>query len=191
MKTIFQTLALLALCTPWVLRGQYELGSTGAYGPMNITASTTLNLPDDGIFHCTTITIASGAVLKFNRNSRNTPVYLLATGDVAINGTIDVSGETNNGNIAGLGGPGGYAGGMASIGGLPAGDGYGPGGGLAGDTSSSYTTMAGPGSFGSRITNATRAGLIYGSALLIPIMGGSGSGGAGIAYGGSGGGARF
>lgn len=71
---------LLALGLPFWLRAAdpFTSGSTGAYGEMNITANTTLALPPDGIFHCTTINVASGATLRFNRNALNTPVYLLA-----------------------------------------------------------------------------------------------------------------
>src|SRR5258706_7032184 len=71
----------------------FDSGSTGEYGPMNITSNTTLDLPVDGKFHCTTINVATNATLRFNRNPLNTPVYLLATSNVTINGTIDVSGS--------------------------------------------------------------------------------------------------
>lgn len=85
-------------------------GSDGSYGPITIDSSapstTWLDLPPDGIIHATTITVASNKTLRFNRNAANTPVVLLATGDVEIIGTINVSG----GN--GLGGPGGFDGGL-------------------------------------------------------------------------------
>lgn len=35
----------------------FDSGSIGPYGPMNITSNTVLDLPPDGIFHCTTITV--------------------------------------------------------------------------------------------------------------------------------------
>ena len=34
----------------------------------------------------------TNGTLRFNRNPNNAPVYRLATGDVTISGTIDVSG---------------------------------------------------------------------------------------------------
>ena len=80
---------------------------------MNITTNTTLALPTNGIFNCTTITIASGATLKFNPNALNTPVYLLATNDVTINGTIDVSGSLGTALLGGAGRTGRIRGGIS------------------------------------------------------------------------------
>jgi hypothetical protein len=136
----------------------FDCGSTGAYGPINITNNTALNLPPDGMFHCTTITVASGATLQFNRNPLNTPVYLLATGDVVINGTVDISGSAPLADEGGKGGPGGFDGGRAEglyLGQDQVGDGIGPGGG---------TATNGNGRF---------AGFL-GNILLDPLIGGSG-----------------
>src|SRR5437868_213684 len=81
------TLLLAMASAPLGLQAQtFSSGSTGAYGPMNITTNTTLDLPSDGIFHCTTITVAAGATLNFKPNSLNTPVYLLATGAISVVG---------------------------------------------------------------------------------------------------------
>jgi hypothetical protein len=148
---------LLGLTT---LAAPFDCGSTGAYGPMNITNNTTLNLPPDGIFNCTTIIVAGGATLTFNRNALNTPVYLLATGDVTINGTIDVSASGRSG------GPGGFDGGMGGlvvVGYSAGGYGAGPGGGS--------TTLAAFGDTG------TGTGTTYGNLLLDPLVGGSGCAG--------------
>src|SRR5881296_335327 len=102
-------------------QAQFSSGSTGADGALNVTSNTTLDLPPDGIFNFTTINVASGATLTFKRNALNTPVYLLASGDVVITGTIDVSGGNRSG-IAfccgaspGLGGPGGFDGGFGEF----------------------------------------------------------------------------
>ena len=38
----------------------FNSGSTGAYGPINVTSNTTLAMPADGVFHCTTINVGSG-----------------------------------------------------------------------------------------------------------------------------------
>ena len=157
MKTnrIVSLLVLQGLLGMVALAAPFDCGSTGAYGAMNISNNTTLQLPTDGIFNCTTITVASGATLTFSKNSFNTPVYLLATGDVVINGTIDVSA------IGRIGGPGGFDGGY---GGMyfstspTAGDGYGPGGGKG---SQAIGTFAGT----------------YGNQLLVPLIGGSGAAG--------------
>ena len=156
---------------------------------MNITTNTTLPLPPNGIFNCTTITVASNATLTFTPNALNTPVYLLAQGDVAINGTIDVSGYANAGAQGGLGGPGGFAGANGGYLNLPGGDGHGPGGGHC-------APGLGPNAVGSAwsATNpqnargTTNNGSVYGSPLLIPLVGGSGGGGTSDGPGGSGGG---
>ena len=46
----------------------FNSGSDGSYGALNITSNTTLALPTNGIFHCTTITVASNVTLDFTSN---------------------------------------------------------------------------------------------------------------------------
>lgn len=157
----------------------FDSGSDGTYGAMNITTDTNLVLPPDGIFRCTTITVASNATLTFTPNVLNTPVYLLATNDVVINGTIDVSGSLGTGVLGGAGGPGGFAGGNPGTGGLPDGGGHGPGAGAVGGAASYGTTAYLRSDYFGTRTN----GAIYGSPLLVPLVGGSG----GTSSGGSGG----
>ena len=100
----------------------FSSGSTGADGPFAPTSDVTLTLPPDGGFHFTTVTIPAGVTVRFTRNTANTPVTLLATGDVTIAGTLDVSGtaggnqlgsSTNLASNAGLEGPAGSTGGPA------------------------------------------------------------------------------
>jgi hypothetical protein len=126
----FRYCALLLLACllgfPALAAAPFDCGSTGAYGPMNITSDTTLNLPPDGIFHCTTISVTAGKTLRFTNNALNTPVYLLATGDVTIGGTVDVGASDR------LGGPGGFDGGFRGLAFAPyqhGSAGFGPGGG--------------------------------------------------------------
>lgn len=163
----------------------FNSGSTGAYGPLNITTNTTLALPPDGVFHCTTLTIANGATLRFTPNERNTPVRLLATGDVIIAGTIDVSASNGSALQGGVGGPGGFAGGNPGRLNLPPSSGAGPGGGPTNiDLSIRH------GVFASRPDNAPADfAQPYGNTLLIPLIGGSGGGGSPGSGGGGGGGA--
>lgn len=206
MKTITPTLlALLAAAASSTALAQgtpFDSGSNGSMGALVVTADTTLNVPPDGVFHYTTISITGGVTvtLQFNRNALNTPVYLLAQGDVTIGAFIGVSGLTpaQSAQFYGVGGPGGYDGGMAGTGGdtpTPGGDGKGPGGGkhgVIGGAASDYTN--GGGGYSSRYTNVSypniRSGAIYGSPLLIPLVGGSGGGGVdGLSTGGGGGGA--
>lgn len=184
---------------------QFNLGSNGSYGPMNITQNTTLQMPEDGIFHCTTVTISNGATLSFSKNAANTPVHLLATGDIIFNNqngvAINVGGSSSIGVAAGAGGPGGFDGGQ---GGDEPGDGAGPGGGFWGwaGTHPNYGVKPsglpyrGSAGFSTRITQADQTatgGAKYGNSLLIPIIGGSGGGGGkastlGDSFGGGGGG---
>ena len=191
MKTKLLLVTVAAICIglegPTVPAQTFSSGSDGSMGALTVTSNTTLQLPPDGKFHFTRITINAGQTLVFNRNAMNTPVYLLATEDVAINGSINVSGAQevlNLANPTGRGGPGGFDGGKLN------GTGAGPGGGRAGAFSTA-DSGAGGGSYASinSQTSSTNQGSIYGSALLVPIVGGSGGGGCGIGTGGGGGGA--
>ncbi|MEK7756576.1 MAG: hypothetical protein AAB385_05135, partial [Planctomycetota bacterium] len=150
------------------------------FGPIRVVGgeTVTVNLPPDGVIHATWVAVAAGGTLKFNRNALNTPVYLLATEDVLVGGSINVSGEvgTSNPPVGGRGGPGGFDGGMPAFGGgVPPGAGHGPGAGL-GQTA---TANAGLAAYGTASTCCVRPtnGLVYGSPLLIPMVGGSGGGG--------------
>src|SRR5262249_8540292 len=150
----------LFAAVPFALRAQnppFNSGSTGAMGAFTMSENQTLNVPPDGVFHYTTITI-SGGVLSFNRNAANTPVYLLARGDVMINGWISVSGSSamHSAQFYGVGGPGGFDGGMAGTGGTAptaGGDGKGPGGGshgVVGGTNANDLFTNGSGSYSTR-----------------------------------------
>ena len=111
----------------------FTSGSTGKNGPLNPTANTVIKLPDDGILNYTTVNIPKGVTVEFSRNPLNTPVYLLAQGDVVIDGVLDVRGQPGNTINGGEGGPGGFDGGKPGIRTEPPGAGYGPGGGKGGD----------------------------------------------------------
>ncbi len=178
-------LAILCAHFAWSAAAQtnFNSGSDGSYGAINITSDTTLNLPPDGIFRCTTINVASGVTLRFTKNALNTPVYLLATNDVTISGTMSLSGGDYAGGAPGLGGPGGFDGGFGGFGigaNSTGGDGFGPGAGRNADYQHGAV-------FAQPIQNNTN---VYGNALLSPLIGGSG--GAGLngnsGYGGGGGG---
>jgi hypothetical protein len=173
-------------------------GSTGTDGALNITTPgvtyfdpKALKLtPGTNIFNFTTIAIAAGSTLMFSERVFHGPVFFLASGDVTINGTVDLDGESSLGPTAtaaeqtgAFAGSGGYSGGLGGIHGdanhqaLP---GNGPGGGAAGDINSTPPQAVG-GSF-----SANR--------FLVPLVGGSGGGGTNDnsqygAQGGAGGGA--
>lgn len=173
---------VLAVAAADAVAQGFDSGSDGTFGPIDVTiGAPPLDMPPDGIFHATTINVASGATLKFKRNPLNTPVYLLATGDILIEGTIDVSGEpgTTDPPVGGLGGPGGFAGGHPGTDPSPPGAGHGPGAGLGGDTSAG-DTGAGGGAYGTAPLSSCLTlldGSTYGSGLLVPLVGGSGGGG--------------
>ncbi len=156
-------MALLAVLLNYtvIVTGQtvFDSGSNGSYGPMNITADTTLDLPPDGIFHCTSINIASNKTLTFKRNGRNTPVYLLATGDVEILGTISCNLGTQAGaGRRGVAGPGGWDSGLPQQAGQP-----------------TRGAALGPGVVPNfQISMFSKGQNSYGNPLLIPLVGGSG-----------------
>jgi hypothetical protein len=157
----------------------FSSGSTGVDGALNITAPgvsyfnpAAMNLTKNtNVFNFTTITIAAGSTLKFWEGVFHGPVFLLASGDVTINGTIDIRGDdspgpTSNGAQQGVefAGSGGYSGGLGGIHGdsnhaaLP---GNGPGGGAAGDINGPYAA----------------GGQFSADTFLVPLVGGSGGGG--------------
>jgi hypothetical protein len=206
---VTRALLSFALCMGWMTaapRAQlntFSSGSTGADGAFAPTTSQTIQVPESGVFNFTTINIPLGVAITFARNSKNTPVTLLATGDVTIPGTIILAGGnglTNGGG--GRGAPGGYDGGSAGFGfdtfvGA-AGDGPGGGGG-GGSTSGTSLSAGGGGGYASvGASGGAQAGAIvgaggpkYGSSTMLPLIGGSGGGGGGALsgnHGGAGGG---
>ncbi|MCG3116641.1 MAG: hypothetical protein LLH30_13250 [Candidatus Manganitrophus sp. SA1] len=180
-KLIILSALVISLIQPRFIHAQtFNSGSTGADGAFSPAASVVLEMPPDGVFNFTTINVPSGVLVTFNKNAANTPVTLLASGDVTINGSISVngtSGQISSGAVralGGKGGPGGFDGGE---------------GGLVGGTSTAGSPGRGPG-------GGEPNGIgIYGAAAnfvsLMPLFGGSGGGGgfaAGSTNGGGGGG---
>jgi len=134
---------------------QFNSGSTGADGALDLSSCSVystclIQLPESGILNYTTINVPPQRTVVFKRNSRNTPVTLLAQGNVTIRGRIEVSANTT-GHATTIGGPGGFNGGGA----LQAG--FGPGGGtITSNSDSPHGRWVGPLS-------------------LVPIVGGSGA----------------
>lgn len=189
----------LLLAAPGLGEAQtFSSGSTGADGPFNPTCAptpctVTRALPPNGVFNFTTINVPTGVTVRFTRNGANTPVILLATGNVTIDGALDVSGESGTAfGRPGRGGPGGFEGGAGADGltTVLAGFGLGPGSGGPGNGSTAggggggYLTSGTGGSVCQGCTGAATAvagggGPGYGSVALRPILGGSGGGGGG------------
>jgi hypothetical protein len=171
-----------------VLAQTFSSGSTGADGVFNPVAGTTnITVRPGGVYNYTTVNIPSTATLRYLRSNDNAPVVILASGDVTISGTIELSGFPGGGAGTGAtgpapggpGGPGGFNGGFSGFVStnppltvLPT-AGQGPGGGAAavGVNGAGSGTYAAPTSF----------------VALTPLFGGSGGGGG--ANGTSGGGA--
>lgn len=129
----------------------------------------------NGTWNFTSVQVPSGFTIDFVPNANNSSVTWLATGNVSIDGSISLNGESgfgrpSKGGCEALGGPGGYCGGIgadaetSTFWGSP---GEGPGSGQPGFN---------PGSAGGQ---ATHEG-VYGNAYLVPLSGGSGGGGAAI-----------
>jgi hypothetical protein len=194
-------LALCSLvCVP-VASAQFSSGSTGADGAYSPTASGDfdpialgVDASGDNVFNFTTINIPAGITIKLRASKlRNAAVTWLATGNVTIAGTLDLSGATpvtlNTSQPSQVAanrvlpepGPGGYTGGLGSYGGGTPQAGAGPGAGPAPgqETTSGLDCYGGNGSF---ITlgyalSGLHSGLTYSSYLLTPLYGGSGGAG--------------
>jgi hypothetical protein len=129
----------------------FDSGSTGADGALNLQVNTEIALPESGVLNYTSVNIPAGVTVTFKKNTANTPVYLLASGNVSIAGTLDLTGKDakptgtygdgaiGDDGLPGVGGPGGYDGGRggredaaqrADI--IRGGTGLGPGGGPGG-----------------------------------------------------------
>jgi hypothetical protein len=136
-----------------------------------------------GVYNFTTVTINNSSQLIFVPGEDNSPVVMLATGDVTIGQFAAISvngnpaGRFGSPSIGGAGGPGGFAGGNAGVSPDLASSGQGPGGGQAAATTPGAAqrgTYGAPDHFVS----------------LIPLFGGSGgAGGISVDGGGGGGGA--
>ncbi|MBI3825759.1 MAG: hypothetical protein HY294_07180, partial [Candidatus Rokubacteria bacterium] len=142
--TLAALLGSLTLLTaaPAAAQGTFSSGSTGADGALSPGGNVTIPLPPSGVFNYTTISIPPGVTVTFTRNAANTPVTLLASGDVSIGGTITLDGQVGgDGSLSiqlqpngGRGGPGGSDGGTGANGllTLTSASGLGPGGGPGG-----------------------------------------------------------
>lgn len=183
----------MALMPTWA-QAAFVSGSTGADGAFSPTVNTQVVLPPSGILNYTTVNIPSGVIVTFKKNATNTPVVILASGNVTITGGIwlvgsdgAATGAAGGGVLGddgtpGVGGPGGYDGGRGGAGSLAGGPGYiaggaglGPGGGTGGVHWPGYCVCGGGGG-GFGAVGAGSAAASY--------WGNTASGGAGgIAYG--------
>ncbi|ODU24439.1 MAG: hypothetical protein ABS95_01875 [Verrucomicrobia bacterium SCN 57-15] len=135
----------------------------------------------NGIWNYTTINVPSGVTVLFTKNSGNTPARWLASGNVQIDGALQLDGGFGDNSLpegkGGAGGPGGFDGGHGGIrlnrsGSYVGSPGQGPGGGLPG------TQPVNDGNIrdGKSALYATIPGG-YGNIYIQPLIGGSGGGG--------------
>ena len=185
--------------------GIFTSGSNGSDGALNLTTAgvvdfdpKALGLDKDGdnIFHFTTINIAQGVTVRMTASHFDGPVYWLATGDVSIDGVIDLSGEDGLPYGTGLErrysipGPGGYPGASPSATDAKGLAGLGPGGGQGLNCGGyGFGGLAGGAGFAIPSSNSRHlGGSAYGNFMQVPLLGGSG-GGSLLSGGGAGGGA--
>ncbi len=183
-------------------------GADGSDGVLNITADTEIDLSqavtgtwnqnntaNTGkgvydpakwavVFKYSSVTVATGKKLTFKNHGSRAPVVWLVNGNVTIDGTVSLNGQSAlAGPLLPEPGPGGFRGGQGSFGpGVGSAAGFGPGGGFQqGDAgwAGGYGTTGG--------ASATLAGQAYGNPSIVPLVGGSG--GAGDPQSGTGGGA--
>lgn len=199
-KNIFIMVAIgfMLILSSSVFAGNFISGSTGADGAFEPATNTVLQIPESGVFNFTTVTIPPGVTVTFTKNTKNTPVTILATGDVTIAGTISVNGVSGGTNYysPGTGGPGGFDGGSGGIVYQAGRRGEGPGSGTGGSpkTDAVYGGgNGGGGSFGGTGSEGVEClywdynycaprgsgGSAYGNARLLSLIGGSGGGGGG------------
>lgn len=208
MNRKFLAMVLAGLLSGSVLKAQtFSSGSNGSDGALDLTNRqgtlvfdpSTFNPPldqdHDNVYHFTTIKIPSGLTVRLSAEVLGAkPVVWLASGDVTIDGALDLSGGTGHPYI-GVGAA--IVPSLAGAGGYP--------GGIGETTSQSWTTGQGPGAPrgpnggaghvvpGQGASMASLNGSAYGNDFLLPLVGGSGGsggtnpGGAGVS--GSGGGA--
>lgn len=200
-------LMVVGLCAGLALaQNTFNSGSTGANGAFSPTSlptgctrsgsSITCDLPPNGIFNFTTFDLPSGNTLRFNRNARNTPAIILASGNCALGGYIDLIGEGGSTTLNGFGlrprggrgAVGGYDGGSGGVlanlyrNGV---NGDGPGGGGGGKENGAArggggggaNFLAGAAGASSVAALIGAGGRPYGS-FSLPVIGGSGGGGA-------------
>lgn len=129
------------------------------------------------VFKYTTVNVPSGVTITFGMHPSGAPVAWLATGDVTINGRVDLDGEDAvPGNPPIIPyytrpGPGGFEGAQAGHSGAVAGS-FGLGPGSSPTNPSNVGAAASHASVGGGCTGGT--GLIYGNSSGMPLLGGSG-----------------
>ena len=98
----------------------WEWNGTNWTQRSTLTESPVIDMNDkaDGVWNYTTVHIGEGVTLSFDRNTNNTAVTWLTTGDVVIDGIVNISGQdgaaVTNAATRASGGPGGFDGGLGA-----------------------------------------------------------------------------
>ncbi|MCC6624986.1 MAG: hypothetical protein IT385_27310 [Deltaproteobacteria bacterium] len=190
---IVRVLAALALAS--APARAWDSGGTGELGALEPVTDVDITLPDDGVLDYTSIHVPVDVKVTFRSNAANTPVVIRVTGDVVVEGLIDLSGRapatapvgSGWSSIGGAGGPGGTFGGSAT--GLVGLAGHGP----AGAPGTSLCNAGGGGSLAYRgfPGGSCACGGVAGAAHLsrnVVVRLAGGGGGASWTSGGGGGG---
>jgi hypothetical protein len=199
MKTSIFSLSCLAALSLGASAAIIVPGANDGDGALNITANTVidLGLAETGtwdavpttagngiydpakwavVFKYSSVNIAAGATLTFKNNASRAPVVWLVSGNVTIDGTVSLNGQNEvAAPLLAEPGPGGFRGGMKLYSSqVSAGAGFGMGGGARQASLYNYPAGGG-GAYGSGgYSNSS----VYGNPSLIPLIGGSGAGGA-------------
>lgn len=162
---------------------QVNSGSDGSDGALNPISNVVIDMHDHptGVYQYSSVNIPPGVNVSFVPNDANTPTVWLVQGDCFIGGAVSVNAKPVLGVLGAPGGPGGHAGGNGPLNNCAVGPGpgQGPGGGKI-SSGTCFDWMGGNGSFGSvglSSSNQYQPGEIYGSELIIPLIGGSGASG--------------
>jgi len=117
------------------------------------------------VFKYSSVDIPTGVTVTFKNHPSRAPVVWLVSGDVTINGTVNLNGAPSSSLVPSEPGPGGFRGGMGpGASSDPRGAGMGPGGGDVGNAGAYATT--------------TGTAVPYGNSKIVPLVGGSGAGAA-------------
>src|SRR3989339_708980 len=97
--TLIGALSLAGLTLPAFA---YDSGSTGIDGAFSPTVNSELQIPESGVFNFTTVNIPTGVTVTFKKNTTNTPVVVLASGNVTVAGAINLN-ATNSTHVGASG----------------------------------------------------------------------------------------
>jgi hypothetical protein len=190
----FLSSALAAIVVP---------GASGSDGPLDITTDTVIDLSKAGtgawdsniatnsgngvydpekwavVFKYSSVTIRSNATVTFRNHPSRAPVVWLVSGDVVIQGSVQLNGENSKrAPFISEPGPGGFRGGQGNYAqGLLSGSGFGPGGG---DYYVNWVTAANYSEVGPRTQDPRGSRSVtpaYGNPSLLQLVGGSGGSG--------------